>query len=316
MTRARSESYDLDSTTLYHCISRCVRRAFLCGTDSYTGQCFEHRKDWIELRLFFLAQFFAIEIYAFAILSNHLHCVIRINRSAALAWTQEEVIERYTKLFKNAKPMLEPLQGKARDELIEAWRSRLYDISWFMRMLNEDIARRANKEDEVTGRFWEGRFKCQPLLDTHSLITCMAYVDLNHVRAGITRCLDTEVHSSISRRLAKAEASPATPVPNGLVPFDDQTSDDAEAKVPMSLRDYVELLEWTGRCRRKAKSGRLRRKPPKLLQRLSIDVDAWLDTMQPEGLRNVSVLGSAEKLGAFATKHGKRWVRGKSLLKS
>jgi REP element-mobilizing transposase RayT len=305
MPRARSESYDLASTPLYHCISRCVRRAFLCGKDDYSGKCFEHRRDWIESRLMQLADIFAIHIYAFAVMSNHLHVVVAINEALALDWDDEEVVERYARLFKNAKSQLEHLSDHARREVIATWRARLHDLSWFMRALNEPIARRANKEDKCTGRFWEGRFKSQPLLDDEALLTCMAYVDLNWVRTGVSTSLDDETHTSICRRLQSADSS--KPVPDGLMPFEDQTDEHA---IPMSFADYVELLEWTGRCS-KADAGQLRGRPPALLQRLKLDPTAWLQTMQDQGLRTVGVLGSVEALDRFATKHGKRWVHGK-----
>jgi len=305
MPRPRSESYDLASTAFYHCISRCVRRAFLCGKDDYSGKCFEHRRDWVESRLMELADIFAIHIYAFAIMSNHLHVVVAIDEALALDWTDEEVIERYARLFKNAKAQLEPLSGNARREVIATWRTRLHDLSWFMRALNEPIARRANKEDECKGRFWEGRFKSQPLLDEAALLTCMAYVDLNWVRTGAASSLDDETHSSICRRLQAAESS--NEAPHGLMPFEDQTDDRA---IPMSFVDYVQVLEWTGRCA-KDETASLRGRPPALLQRLNLDPNAWLQTMEQQGLRTVGVLGSVADLDRFAKKHGKRWVHGK-----
>ena len=58
-----------------------------------------------------------------------------------------------------------------------------------MRCLAEPIARRGNKGDEVTGHFRAGRFKAPLLHDEAALVTCMAYVDLNPVRARIAACI-------------------------------------------------------------------------------------------------------------------------------
>ena len=83
MTYARSEIVDSEKVTNYHCVSRCVRRAFLCGKDALTGQSFDHRREWIRARLSNLVNIFAVEVIAYAAMSNHLHSLIRTRPDAA-----------------------------------------------------------------------------------------------------------------------------------------------------------------------------------------------------------------------------------------
>jgi hypothetical protein len=99
MTAPRSQLISSDAPGFYHCVSRCVRRAFLCGTDSYTGRCFEHRKPWVEERLVELADIFAVGVYAFAVMSNHLHVVAYLNPGIAWSWSPDEVAQRWMRLF-------------------------------------------------------------------------------------------------------------------------------------------------------------------------------------------------------------------------
>ncbi|GGB55171.1 hypothetical protein GCM10011502_30150 [Oceanisphaera marina] len=127
----------------------------MCGTDLYSGQCFEHRRDWVEQRLLLLTQVFAIDIAAYAVMSNHLHVVLRIDIDTAQAWSDNEVVQHWHQLFKGtlltqrfAKgEAIEPYFMALLNDTIAEYRRRLTDISWFMRALNEPIARQANKED-------------------------------------------------------------------------------------------------------------------------------------------------------------------------
>ena len=75
-----------------------------------------------------------------------------------------------------------------------------------MQYLNQDIARRANREDQCTGRFWEGRFKSQRLIDEGAVIACMAYVELNPVRAGIAVRPELSEFTSIYDRILTKQA--------------------------------------------------------------------------------------------------------------
>ena len=99
MTRARRELVSLDATPYYHCISRCVRRAFLCGDDHASGRNFEHRRAWIVTRIKQLAAVFAIDVAAYAVMSNHFHVVLRVDAERAGQWSRDEVIERWRNLF-------------------------------------------------------------------------------------------------------------------------------------------------------------------------------------------------------------------------
>jgi len=99
MPKPRYSQVSLEATPYYHCISRCVRRAFLCGTDTNTGQNYEHRRQWIEDKLLELAELFALDICAYAIMSNHYHVVLHIDKEQAVNWNQKEVIDRWHSLF-------------------------------------------------------------------------------------------------------------------------------------------------------------------------------------------------------------------------
>ena len=165
MTQPRRKLVSISDTPWYHCTGRCVRRAFLCGTDEFSGKSFEHRRQWIVDRINHLAEAFSIEICAYAVMSNHYHLVLRLSPERSKKWSQNEVIERWQKLYSGG-PIVKALQSgeklsetqqKMLDAKIEVWRERLADLSWFMRCLNEFIAKRANKEDECTGRFYKLR---------------------------------------------------------------------------------------------------------------------------------------------------------------
>ena len=166
MTISRSQQIDLSVTPYYHCVKRCVRRAFLCGEDSVTGNNYEHRREWISDKIKILAEVFSIDVAAYAVMSNHYHIVLRVDQEGAEALSFLEVIESWRELLSLPVIISRFLKGECTtpaelmvvDELIETWRARLYDISWFMRLLNEHIARESNKEDNITGRFWERSF--------------------------------------------------------------------------------------------------------------------------------------------------------------
>ena len=280
MPKPRSQQISIDETPYYHCVSRCVRRAFLCGKDNQTGQSFEHRRCWIEDRLLTLTKIFAIDVCAFTVMSNHTHSVIYVDEKTAKSWTIEEVIFRwhqlfsgtlFTRQFMNGDPLSKEIINSV-IETAEIYRKRLMSISWFMRALNEPIARQANQEDNCTGRFWEGRYKVQALLDEVALAACLAYVDLNPVRAKMADTPETSAHTSIMLRTKSAKEGKQ---PVELSPFVGNPKKEMPKGLPFVIEDYLELVDLTGRCIHLNKRGFIDDAIPPILTRLNISPENW-----------------------------------------
>ena len=236
----------------------------------------------MEDRLLFLGSVFAIDICAYAVMSNHTNVVLRVNKQKALDLSAKEIVERWQKLFKGTllvqkfsrawnEDEYSPAEKLTLQQTIQVYRQRLFDISWFMRLLNEHIAREANKEDNCTGRFWEGRFKSQALLDEAALAACMAYVDLNPIRAKMAKTPETSAHTSIKKRLNAAKSARQ---PRKLLPFVGNPRKDMLDGLPFKLKDYLELVELTGKCARQDKRGYISSSHP-ILHRINIDESIW-----------------------------------------
>ena len=318
MPKARYQQVSISDTPYYHCVSRCVRRAFLCGEDAVTGKSYEHRKHWIQERLKHLSETFAIEVCAYAIMSNHVHTVLRLQQVQAENWSEEQVIERWKKLF--SLPVLveryqtgqcdTPAQQRQAQQVIIQWRERLSDLSWFMRCLNEPIARQANAEDKCTGRFWEGRFKSQALLNEQAVLACMAYVDLNPVRAALCESLEDSEFTSIKQRIEQIKRQPV----QSAVKLSDFIGSKAQATgIPFSLIDYLELTDWTGRCVHPEKKGFVPKSTPKILHQLGLDEATWLETVTSFKSKFHTFIGSEQQLKATCEQHHKQWTKGLSL---
>lgn len=317
MARPRSELISLSDTANYHCVSRCVRKAYLCGIDHDTGINYEHRRQRIEKRLFKLVDIFAIELCAYAIMHNHHHEVLHVNVERANSWTWQEVVIRWHQLFKGKllsqrflkneplnKPELIELQV-----LAEKWRLRLTSVSWFMRALNEKIARDANEEDGCTGKFFEARFKSQALLDDKSLITCMAYVDLNPIRAELADSLESSEYTSIKQRI---EAAKKGVVPTKLACFNGKQSKGEIGQGPIAFarEDYIDLVTWTGRAIHPSKRGFIPSNLPPVFTLLNISPGEWLDLALRFEVRFTNWIGGEAALQKVCAGKAIRHVHG------
>jgi REP element-mobilizing transposase RayT len=281
MTIPRSAQIDLSVTPFYHCMSRCVRGSFLTGKDHQTGKDFTHRKAWIEALIKELARGFSIQICSYAIMSNHYHIVLRVDNDRSCRWTDEKIIQQWQIICPASvkRHLIEKEQGKHKSILqdeIDEWRSRLTNVSWFMRILNERIARMANKEDKNKGRFWDGRFKSQAILDETSLLSAMVYVDLNPIRAQVAATLEDSLFTSVRQRIKHLKAHGTEPA--DLIPLN--YSSQSSISLDIGIKDYLYMVDEIGRSIRDDKRGYISAKVPQILESLSIDPDECLDMIQ------------------------------------
>ncbi|NCD34542.1 MAG: transposase [Spartobacteria bacterium] len=361
MTIARREIIDYGESGTYHCISRCVRRAFLCGIDKWSGRSYEYRRNWVRDRVKAMSETFAMDVLAFSVMSNHFHLVLRNDVDREKGWTDGEVVRRWLSVY--PKHHMRPdgtyvYETRPEDVVcvleeegrVDVLRERLSDISWFMRSINEFIARKANREDECKGHFWEGRFKCQRLLDESAVLTCMAYVDLNPVRAKMAESLEdsvcTSVHERIEAEKAKMRVFFAGATRDlhgdeckkgnlatkrhiihekGSIITTESTEDEskrADWLVPidnalffeykLTIDEYLELVDLTGRRLAAGKRGQIDEQLLPILQSLQIDADNWLHTVEQYGRLFYRVSGRLENIAASAKKAGRKWFCGLS----
>jgi len=341
MPTERQKQVNGKKDAYFHCITRCVRRAFLNGYDEETGQDYDYRRQWIVDRFTFLSDVFSIEVCAYAVMSNHYHIVLHVNEQN-LTWDAKEVVRRWwqvcpPKMLKESESDEEiiafHMDRIAEDvEKVQLWRDRLSDLSWFMRHLNEPIARRANQEDNCTGRFWEERFKSQILLDKSALITCMAYVDLNPVRANMAETPETSDYTSIQQRIEIANPVQATenkafntnkPKTNKLMPFAQSYQETLTRQqqgnhltcLPIEKEDYFKLVDWTGRKIKAGKRGVIPDDLAPILERLEINQDQWVDGVQHYGRRFYKMVGIVRNLLDQTVKQSGCWLKGQQAAK-
>jgi hypothetical protein len=222
----------------------------------------------------------------------------------------------------------------ADSEALAEHRRRLSSLSWWMRSLCEPMARRANREDRVTGRFWEGRFKSQALLDESAILACSIYVDLNPIRARLAETPETSEFTGAFERIlarqaagtARCEESTTAKISTArdawLSPLPEHDAGEAldaaapmarasnRGFLPMSLDDYLRLLDWTGRQIRADKRGAIPADLRPILERLAINADTWLDTVSFFGRWFHRAVGRLSSMAARASRSGRSWFQG------
>jgi REP element-mobilizing transposase RayT len=393
---ARHDIVDEERVGVYHCIARCVRRAFLCGVDPYTGRDYNHRKEWVLSRLRQLAGVFGIEVCSYTVMSNHIHLVLRNRPDVTQRWSSDEVALRWRTIFPvRDEATGEPIEPEKHDlamltadaTRLAELRGRLGSLSWFMRCLCERIARKGNQEDQVSGRFWEGRFRSQLLLDEAAILACSVYVDLNPIRAGIAEtpeesdytsgldrirdlCVDEAGGAppsvsgrSVDRAARSAdwlceltlEEATTAPAPSSVMgeqsednqagaldcssltpdlPVVSDRSDSAtpagatahvahkkpkigprasdQGFLPIEIKKYLMLLDWTGRELRRDKRGAIPDHLAPILDRLGLERTQWVETVRDFGRMFKQAAGRWNSLRQEAPRCSRRWFQGKS----
>jgi REP element-mobilizing transposase RayT len=309
----RHAQVSLQETPYYHVVSRCVRRGWLYGYDEYAGKDFSHRKQWIIDRMTELVSVFAIDLCAYAVMSNHYHLDLYVDVKRAQSLSERDVVRRWTTIHKPSELVRRYLETEvtlaeqdAAQATIAEWRQRLMSISAFMKEMNEYLARKANAEDGCTGRFWEGRFKCQALLDEAAILTAMAYVDLNPIRAGTASTPEDSEFTSIHQRIQTLQGKS----PDGPRLRHFHESGNKRESIPFAFNDYLQLVDWTGRAVRGDKRGSIDSVLPPILQRLNIDHDAWVEAMRPKGNVFGRAMGKLNHLKIHARALGQSWIKG------
>jgi REP element-mobilizing transposase RayT len=299
MTMPRGQLIDVSLTRWYHCVSRCVRRAFLLSEGK------TNRKQWVEDRLEELAHIFAVGIGGFSVMDNHLHVLLRLDPDAARAWSNEEVVRRWGRLFpprdRSGQPLPTPedwVQGKLKDlPWVAKTRERLQSISWFMKCLKEPLSRLANREDKARGAFFESRFRSVAILDEESLLAISAYVDLNPVAAKIADTPEASEYTSIKARVehveaqgqtARLEAAASGSVAGSraasgleetlwLCPIEDRRRLDSTREGMfdgLSLGSYLLLVDYSGRLFRQGKAA-ISAELAGIFDRLGSPAESW-----------------------------------------
>jgi REP element-mobilizing transposase RayT len=331
MTMARAHLVDVEVARWYHCITRCVRRAFLLSEGPLD------RKQWIENRLKELAEIFAISVGGFSVMDNHLHVLVRLDPEVTSAWSDEDVVRRWGRLFpprdKFRRPLpitTEWLEWRLHDaKWVAAIRARLQSLSWFMKCLKEPLSRMANRQDKVRGAFFEQRFKSVAVLDGEALLATCAYIDLNPVAVGIVELPEESPHTSVTARVedvkaqgragdlkaaqqgsvAGSRASAGLEETIWLCPIEDRRRLDSSREgmlEGLSLGSYLLVVDYTGRLFRDGKA-EISAAVLGILHRIGISSEEWqarLERLRRGRLFGRFVAGSRARLREVAARIG------------
>jgi REP element-mobilizing transposase RayT len=350
---AREELFSPDEIACVHVMNRAVRRCFLMGDDPLSGKNFDHRKVWLEKKIELQAANFGIDVLGIAILSNHFHLVLRSRPDVVKTWDDAEVARRWFMLCPQRKnedgsakePTSAEIHSIANDpDRLQQIRRRLSDISWWMRLLCQHIGQRANRETGESGHFWESRFRSVRLLDESALLACVAYVDLNPIRAKLAETIENSDFTSAQKRLEalllkskpsvdsspRIESSSSELPDRSLAPVQCDERNDALGPSPsrsdfrcsdkgflnMTAAEYLGFLDWTARSITSGKPGSTPQNAPPILERVGLPTSAWLGLVKNFGKLFHNVAGKPHEIARARSRRRKARFRVRSRLQA
>jgi len=326
MPFARSSTLPHGSQGTFHVITRCARRSFLMG--DHHG----HRRGWFAESLSDALPHFGVDLVTYAIMSNHVHLILRLRPDVVDQWTPVEAARHALSVFparsgwqNEALPITaSQVEGYAEHRAwLKKQRERLKSLSWFMRVVKQAIARRANSEDECRGHFWESRFHTVALLDEAAVIACMIYVDLNPARARMTKTIRGSDYSGGrgrlllqeqagekawepgERGLAKQLASLRSVAPVHAVTGEEQSC-------WLNGPDYLEVLESTLASISGAPKSAWQAHLMNTCARLALDFDQWPAAMKEGGRFLGTAIGGKDTRKRLADRVHRGWIADKS----
>lgn len=348
MTQARKYIWNDNMCAHYFITNRCVQQAYLLSTDTKTGDVDNHRKDWVQNRLSELSEIFTIIIGTFSVLDNHMHINVQTRPDLTELLSDEEVAKRWLKLYppeKSKTSNFTPEQWKTSEyaiisnqETVKIYRQRLGSLPWFMKSLSEYIARLANKESECKGRFWQGRYNSKLLTSAKAVVLASQYTDLNPIRANLAETPETSQFTGVYERIQASQAQEKIEginehINNGNAIHKDKKIEIDElsekinsarwlAQFPkenefqtmpfykITERDYLDLLDWTGRILHPKKTGAIPHDIPHIFERLQIDKNEWLDTIINYDKLFYRIIGKMSVAWKMLTDTANQWFKG------
>jgi hypothetical protein len=263
------------------------------------------------------------------------------------AWDDTEVARRWLMICPQRKcggKALEPTEAELNSirncpvKLAET-RERLSSVSWWIRLLNQRIAQRANRETDEVGRFWQDRFRSIRIEDEESLLACAAYVDLNPIRAAMAETIEGSEYTSVKRRidaeLLSTDSESSHPVtepkiptkvrrdaflaklsideandPIGVVPSETGRRCSDKGFLSMDFTAYLELLDWTARQLVPGKRGSTPEDTPPILKRLGLLPTSWIELVSDFEDTFCHLAGRCDRIDAARSHQTQRRFRG------